>query len=81
VFNLIKERKNAFKLVIYVILQVISMTTIDLDGNVEVVFHRWDRHLPLDEKLKTLRDYFNTSSLEEIPFWKLYRAVKKLNSI
>jgi hypothetical protein len=73
--------KNAFKSVIDVKPQVISMTTTDFVGNYELAYQRWDRHSSLDVKVKTLKDWFNVTSLDEIPFWKLYKAVKKLNSI
>jgi hypothetical protein len=56
------------------------MTTMDLVENYEVVAQKWDPQLPLKEKLKTLREVFNVVSLNEIPFWKLYKTVKKLNS-
>ena len=56
------------------------MTTMDLVGNYEVVAQKWDSQLPLQEKLKALREMFNITSLDEIPFWKLYKTVKKLNS-
>jgi len=72
--------KNAFKAAIYVKPQVISMTTMDLVGNYEIVAQKWDSQLPPEEKLKTLRELFNVISLDEIPFWKLYKTVKKLNS-
>ena len=52
----------------------------DLVGNYEVVAQKWDSQLPLQEKLKALREVFNVISLDEIPFWKLYKTVKKLNS-
>lgn len=80
VFNLIKWIKNAFKAAIYVKLQVISMTPMNLVGNYEIVAPKWDSQLPLEEKLKTLRELFNVASLDKIPFWKLYKTVKKLNS-
>jgi hypothetical protein len=56
------------------------MTTMNLFGNYEVVAQKWDLQLPLEEKLKALREVFNVTSLDEIPFWKLYKTVKKLNS-
>ncbi len=56
------------------------MTTMNLVGNYEVVAQKWDLQLPVEEKLKALREMFNVTSLEEIPFWKLYKTVKKLNS-
>ncbi|MFX1451350.1 MAG: hypothetical protein ACFFCM_10935 [Promethearchaeota archaeon] len=39
----------------------------------------WTPTLATEEKIEFLKVYFNTS-LDRVPFWKLYKAVKRLNS-
>ena len=39
---------------------------------------KWNQALSLNEKLDILRSYLNVDSLADVPFWTLYKAVKKL---
>ncbi|MFX0141389.1 MAG: hypothetical protein ACFFDN_47565 [Candidatus Hodarchaeota archaeon] len=39
----------------------------------------WTSGLTTQEKLEFLKAYFD-SPLDKVPFWKLYKAVKRLNS-
>jgi len=73
--------KNAFKSAKEVKPKVINMTATHMGRNYELVFQRWDRHLPLDANLQILKDYFDVNSLDKVPFWNLYKLVKKLNSL
>lgn len=45
----------------------------------EVNFLTWDRKLPLDKKIAILKAHFNCP-LDKVPFWDLYKAVKKFTS-
>ncbi len=39
----------------------------------------WTPKSTTQEKIDFLKEYFG-SSLDKVPFWKLYKAVKRLNS-
>jgi len=56
------------------------MTVIERPYEFETLSHIWNHQLPMVTKLEKLKQYFNVDSLVEVPFWKLYKIVKKLNS-
>ncbi len=56
------------------------MTIVEMNQEFMALTQIWDQQVPLEEKLVNLCEFFKVDSIAKVPFWTLYRTIKRLIS-